>query len=571
MVYWVLLPCQSHTLNWNGGQCLTGPEAVKTFNMYGPSRSCGQQGKGGSTAINVYSFNKDMDGGWGAWTGWGQCSRSCGGGVQYRYRRCDSPPPIGTGHPCQGRDAQVQDCNTDRCPTLSRCGVKYHVGTPGKSGYINLVNYDNYMTCEYVIESDSTTTGAGFSIQFAVNDGTRKSCMEPRAPFHGSFTGGNFVGDTITFSCHHGYHMSGQSVIECVDQPGMAAWTHDFPYCLPGRRRRSNQRSLPVGCTFEGNLCGFRHESQARWRWGLRKDDNSTHLEGLKADDSRAREGYYLFVESSRHWLPYDTARVTSEHYVSETSAPHCLKFWYRIHGNELAALRVLTLTKVDQEGKVTWSSEAVVVVGVQFIKQQSRLEGGDLGLKHASKLTATYDNVVSQIVIPTPAINSVLSAQLTSLPERIDLVLDQNDYNGDSVIDINDIDIDLLRYQRDSDLCCTSRAEWVDQFVTVYGLTPEYADSRYPGDPTTDCLSVAAIQQNLGTSGLDYAAFINMQINTLAAQQTPCAQAVNNFQTACNGVNTAGVAIPTNVNDSNLPTLAQNCALLNNFLSTRI
>ncbi|KAK7443725.1 hypothetical protein BaRGS_00040449, partial [Batillaria attramentaria] len=383
----------------NGGQCLTGPEAVKTFNTYGPSRSCGQQGKGGSTAINVYSFNKDMDGGWGAWTGWGQCSRSCGGGVQYRYRRCDSPPPIGTGHPCQGRDAQVQDCNTDRCPTLSRCGVKYHVGTPGKSGYINLVNYDNYMTCEYVIESgqdddtvslvvtrmdieasqgcismtgvddtghfigaycgtgpmprlqssshalfvrfqsDSTTTGAGFSIQFAVNDGTRKSCMEPRAPFHGSFTGGNFVGDTITFSCHHGYHMSGQSVIECVDQPGMAAWTHDFPYCLPGR-----------------NLCGFRHESQARWRWGLRKDDNSTHLEGLKADDSRAREGYYLFVESSRHWLPYDTARVTSEHYVSETSAPHCLKFWYRIHGNELAALRVLTLTKVDQEGKVTWS-----------------------------------------------------------------------------------------------------------------------------------------------------------------------------------------------------------------------
>ncbi|KAK7478237.1 hypothetical protein BaRGS_00030495, partial [Batillaria attramentaria] len=224
----------------NGGQCLTGPEAVKTFNTYGPSRSCGQQGKGGSTAINVYSFNKGK-----TWTEGGARGQ---GGVSAHGRvgeGCSTVTGAATARPLSERDTRAKGgtrkfrtaTQTDVRVTLSRCGVKYHVGTPGKSGYINLVNYDNYMTCEYVIESgqdddtvslvvtrmdieasqgcmydalmiydgvddtghfigaycgtgpmprlqssshalfvrfqsDSTTTGAGFSIQFAVNDGT---------------------------------------------------------------------------------------------------------------------------------------------------------------------------------------------------------------------------------------------------------------------------------------------------------------------------------------------------------------------------------------------------------------
>ena len=32
-------------------------------------------------------------GGWGAWSGWTQCTSSCGGGTRSRFRFCDSPPP----------------------------------------------------------------------------------------------------------------------------------------------------------------------------------------------------------------------------------------------------------------------------------------------------------------------------------------------------------------------------------------------------------------------------------------------------------------------------------------------
>uniref|UniRef100_A0A674KFW5 Uncharacterized protein n=1 Tax=Terrapene triunguis TaxID=2587831 RepID=A0A674KFW5_9SAUR len=35
--------------------------------------------------------SRKMDGAWGAWSSWGECSRTCGGGVSSSIRHCDSP------------------------------------------------------------------------------------------------------------------------------------------------------------------------------------------------------------------------------------------------------------------------------------------------------------------------------------------------------------------------------------------------------------------------------------------------------------------------------------------------
>uniref|UniRef100_A0A3Q3NA32 SCO-spondin n=1 Tax=Mastacembelus armatus TaxID=205130 RepID=A0A3Q3NA32_9TELE len=56
------------------------------------------------------------DGGWGQWSNWTKCTKSCGGGVRSRRRECDSPSPEGEGNYCEGLGTEVIACNTDHCP-----------------------------------------------------------------------------------------------------------------------------------------------------------------------------------------------------------------------------------------------------------------------------------------------------------------------------------------------------------------------------------------------------------------------------------------------------------------------
>ena len=65
--------------------------------------------------ITYFCFPSDIDGQWGLWTEWGQCTRTCGGGEQYRYRHCNNPPPIGSGAECNGLARERRPCNEDKC------------------------------------------------------------------------------------------------------------------------------------------------------------------------------------------------------------------------------------------------------------------------------------------------------------------------------------------------------------------------------------------------------------------------------------------------------------------------
>ena len=54
-------------------------------------------------------------GGWSGWSRWGDCSRTCGGGVSFRTRRCDNPRPAYGGRPCPGKSEEFRLCNIYRC------------------------------------------------------------------------------------------------------------------------------------------------------------------------------------------------------------------------------------------------------------------------------------------------------------------------------------------------------------------------------------------------------------------------------------------------------------------------
>lgn len=57
-----------------------------------------------------------IDGQWGAWSGFGDCSAQCGGGKKSKSRGCTFPPPQHGGKPCSGITTIQQDCNTQACP-----------------------------------------------------------------------------------------------------------------------------------------------------------------------------------------------------------------------------------------------------------------------------------------------------------------------------------------------------------------------------------------------------------------------------------------------------------------------
>ncbi|KAK1804810.1 hypothetical protein P4O66_003652 [Electrophorus voltai] len=57
-----------------------------------------------------------VDGNWGPWQPWGECSASCGIGERTRVRLCNSPSPSNKGRPCPGDSTQLSRCNIQSCP-----------------------------------------------------------------------------------------------------------------------------------------------------------------------------------------------------------------------------------------------------------------------------------------------------------------------------------------------------------------------------------------------------------------------------------------------------------------------
>ncbi|XP_043543475.1 SCO-spondin-like [Chiloscyllium plagiosum] len=68
-------------------------------------------------------------GAWGEWSLWSDCSRSCGDGVRSRSRLCDRPPPQGDGDFCEGPSSGTEPCHREHCPVVncsSIVGSVYH-------------------------------------------------------------------------------------------------------------------------------------------------------------------------------------------------------------------------------------------------------------------------------------------------------------------------------------------------------------------------------------------------------------------------------------------------------------
>ncbi|XP_076620762.1 A disintegrin and metalloproteinase with thrombospondin motifs 7 isoform X1 [Colletes latitarsis] len=66
--------------------------------------------------VPIVDRPRQIDGGWGEWGTWSECSRSCGAGVSIVERKCDHPEPAHGGKFCIGERRRYKICNTQPCP-----------------------------------------------------------------------------------------------------------------------------------------------------------------------------------------------------------------------------------------------------------------------------------------------------------------------------------------------------------------------------------------------------------------------------------------------------------------------
>ncbi|XP_039260458.2 A disintegrin and metalloproteinase with thrombospondin motifs 18-like [Styela clava] len=151
--------CKSLWCQRSNGVCETKfmPAAEGTScgrNQWCRRGECVPRGSSGPQAVN---------GGWSEFGPWSDCSRTCGGGVTYQERICNSPTPKYGGRYCEGEDKIYSLCNTMECPPSAldfraqQC-AEFN-SKPYRRQYFSWVPYTKYWKydfnkCELLCEAD---------------------------------------------------------------------------------------------------------------------------------------------------------------------------------------------------------------------------------------------------------------------------------------------------------------------------------------------------------------------------------------------------------------------------------
>uniref|UniRef100_H3D7B4 ADAM metallopeptidase with thrombospondin type 1 motif, 13 n=1 Tax=Tetraodon nigroviridis TaxID=99883 RepID=H3D7B4_TETNG len=71
--------------------------------------------KGRCVLMDELSSSVVVHGSWSSWSQFSPCSRTCGGGITHRTRKCTNPRPAFGGKDCEGTDVEAELCHQQRC------------------------------------------------------------------------------------------------------------------------------------------------------------------------------------------------------------------------------------------------------------------------------------------------------------------------------------------------------------------------------------------------------------------------------------------------------------------------
>ncbi|CAH2281689.1 SCO-spondin [Pelobates cultripes] len=204
-----------------------------------------------------------VNGGWSTWGVWSPCDSECQGGVRFRKRSCEDPPPKNGGRSCQGESMQAEPCNLHPCGESQDCGPDMMYV---ESGACSLSQLDPCpLTC------------SGLNAEIMCNS----SCMEGCRCLHGLYLQDGGCVNVTQCRCHteKGSRLQGESFSNdncsicqckngkvtcddsnCVVHCGWSAWSQWTPcdqMCGAGIKERfrspSNPPSANGGSPCEGD------------------------------------------------------------------------------------------------------------------------------------------------------------------------------------------------------------------------------------------------------------------------------------------------------------------------------
>nr|XP_029726865.1 A disintegrin and metalloproteinase with thrombospondin motifs 12-like isoform X2 [Aedes albopictus] len=143
--------------------CLVEDVCMTMMRPAAPGTHCGKRKWcQNQQCVDVEDPPPPVDGGWGEWNTWSECSRECGGGVAKQTRECDHPSPANGGLFCIGERARYKTCNTDPCPKevpsfrAQQCSEHDNDTVKGEQ-YTWLPYFDRNEPCElYCTNSEDT-------------------------------------------------------------------------------------------------------------------------------------------------------------------------------------------------------------------------------------------------------------------------------------------------------------------------------------------------------------------------------------------------------------------------------
>ncbi|XP_070582937.1 LOW QUALITY PROTEIN: SCO-spondin-like [Erythrolamprus reginae] len=115
---WLGVPEERNISTWSGLPQWEYAQPGET--IYAPCQNC--TCVDGHLQCHADSWCR-LDGGWSSWGRWSPCSRTCGDGVQYLFRECSNPPPQNGGRGCAGAGERQRPCrNPEECPETETWG-----------------------------------------------------------------------------------------------------------------------------------------------------------------------------------------------------------------------------------------------------------------------------------------------------------------------------------------------------------------------------------------------------------------------------------------------------------------